>query len=95
MSRWFNFQLADELDGMYGRGKYRPPGRPESECQDLQDLSRLLSSSHDPKELEAAWVGWHSIAPPMRDKFARLVAVANEGARDLGYADVGSKWRSK
>ncbi len=85
-------QLAAELDGMYGRGKYCPPGR---ECQDLQELSRVLASSRDPKELEEAWVGWHSIAPPMRDKFARLVEVANEGARDLGYPNVGAMWRSK
>ena len=30
----------------------------------------------------------------MRGDYARLVALANEGARELGYADTGALWRS-
>jgi peptidyl-dipeptidase A len=88
-------QLAAELDGMYGRGKYCPPGKTGDDCQDIQQLSRILATSRDPKALEEAWLGWHSISPPMRPKFERLVEVANEGARELGYSDVGTMWRSR
>jgi peptidyl-dipeptidase A len=90
-------QLAAELDGMYGRGKYCPPGVPagDEKCRDLQDLSRTLAGSRDAKALEEAWIGWHSISPPMRPKFARLVELANEGARELGYPNLGVMWRSK
>jgi peptidyl-dipeptidase A len=31
----------------------------------------------------------------MRDDYARMVDLANEGARELGYPDVGAMWRSK
>jgi peptidyl-dipeptidase A len=88
-------QLAAELDGMYGRGKYCPPGKTGDDCQDIQELSRILATSRDPKALQEAWLGWHSISPPMRPKFERLVEVANEGARELGYSDVGTMWRSR
>ena len=36
-----------------------------------------------------AWVGWHTISPPMRAKYQRFVELANEGARELGFADLG------
>ena len=31
----------------------------------------------------------------MRQDFARYVALANKGARELGFADNGAMWRSK
>jgi hypothetical protein len=37
----------------------------------------------------------HSIAPPMRKDYVRLVEIANEGARELGYKDTGALWRAK
>ncbi len=38
--------------------------------------------------------GWRTISPGMAEDYARLVEVANEGARELGYADTGAMWRS-
>ena len=38
--------------------------------------------------------GWHAIAPPMRERYTRMVELANQGARELGFADVGAMWRS-
>ncbi|HSF41872.1 MAG TPA: M2 family metallopeptidase [Thermoanaerobaculia bacterium] len=86
-------QLAASLEGMYGSGKYCPQGG--GDCKSLPELEDVLRESQDPKELLDAWAGWHSIAPPMRDEYQRLVEIANEGARDLGYKDVGALWRSK
>jgi peptidyl-dipeptidase A len=85
-------RLAAKLEGMYGAGKYC---RADGKCLDLEELSDIIEKSRDPKELLEAWTGWHSIAPPMRDDYARLVDLANEGARELGYKDVGALWRAK
>jgi peptidyl-dipeptidase A len=63
-------------------------------CLRLDTLSRVLATSRDFDELVEAWQGWHAIAAPMKDKYARYVELANEGARDIGFADVGDLWRS-
>jgi peptidyl-dipeptidase A len=86
-------QLAAELEGMYGRGKVCPPGG--GECLTIVEITDILATSRDPKQLEEAWVGWHAIAPPMREKFRRFVELGNEGARELGFADLGALWRAK
>ena len=72
-------------EGLYGKGRYNG--------KDLGDLSRVMAHSRDPDELLDAWRGWRTIAPPMREPFARYVTLATEGARDLGYADLGALWR--
>src|SRR5207237_5681253 len=41
------------------------------------------------------WRGWHATAPPTKPLYERFVELTNEGARELGYADVGAMWRSK
>lgn len=86
-------RLAAELEGMYGRGKYCPPEG--GDCLDLEQLSDILAESRDPKQLEVAWEGWHTISRPMREKYRRFVELANEGARELGFADLGALWRAK
>ncbi len=48
----------------------------------------------DEEALREAWLGWHSISPGMRAPYARLVEIANEGAREIGFDDVGALWRS-
>lgn len=86
-------RLLAEMEGIYGKGKYCPEdGKP---CQDLGDLSRTLAKSRDPKELEAAWKGWHAIAKPIREHYVRFVQLSNQGAKELGFADTGAMWRSK
>ena len=84
-------ELAASLEGLYGKGKYCPPGK---DCQDIAALSRVMAESRDPGELLEAWRGWHAIAPPMRPKYQRFVELANEGARTLGFSDMGALWRS-
>jgi len=86
-------QIAAGLEGTYGKGKYCPSA-PES-CQDIEALTKIMAESRDPKQLLDAWTGWHAIARPMRQDFARYVALANKGAQELGFADNGALWRSK
>jgi peptidyl-dipeptidase A len=86
-------QIVASLESDYGKGKWCPDGA-QGKCLSLNDLENIMATSRDPKELERVWVGWHAIAPPMREKYSRMVALANQGAREMGFADVGAMWRS-
>jgi peptidyl-dipeptidase A len=86
-------QILASLDGDYGRGKWCPDGA-QGKCFSLDDLENIMATSRDPEELKRAWVGWHSIAPPMRERYSRMVALTNKGARELSFADTGAMWRS-
>src|SRR5688500_14507082 len=88
-------RIAAAMEGTYGKGKYCPAGRPESECKDLQELSRILAESRKPEELKEAWVGWHAISREMKKDYERFVELSNKGARELGFPDTGALWRSK
>jgi peptidyl-dipeptidase A len=94
--------LLAKLSAMYGEGKYCPPGHapsspgqgPES-CKNLDDLSATLAKSRNYDELVEAWKGWHDTAAPMREPYRRFAELANEGARELGYKDLGVMWRAR
>jgi peptidyl-dipeptidase A len=86
--------IAASLESYYGKGRWCPQG-PRAKCLQLPDLERILAASRDPKELADAWAGWHAIGRPMRERLARQVEIANQGARDLGYRDLGAYWRAK
>jgi peptidyl-dipeptidase A len=81
------------LESMYGRGRYCPDADP-SRCMDLPQMSRIIAESRNPRELLDVWMGWRKISPPMKDKYALFVDLANEGARELGFSDLGEMWRS-
>lgn len=84
-------EIGAKLSGMYGKGSYCPDG---GECLALGQLEDIMASSRDPGELLEAWAGWHAIAPPMKPLYARQVELANEGAAELGFDDLGTMWRS-
>ena len=86
-------EITTELAGMYGAGKYCPDdGRP---CMALGELEVILAKSRDYDENLDAWIGWRTISPPMRDKYRRFAQLANEGANELGFADLGEMWRAE
>ena len=85
--------LSSSLEGMYGRGKYCPDGD-TSRCMDLGELEDVMATSRDPERLLDAWEGWRTVARPMRAKYKRFAELGNEGARGLGFADLGAMWRS-
>src|SRR5271165_3540082 len=86
-------QLLSSLDGDYGKGKWCPDGA-NKPCLDITAVEKLMATSRDPAELQRAWLGWHAVGAPMRQRYARMVELGDEGARQLGYADVGALWRS-
>ncbi len=87
-------EIASWLDGEYGKGKYcKPQADGKQKCLSLNDLERTLANSTNPDELLDAWVGWHKISPPMRQRYIRFVELSNAGARELGFKDTGAMWR--
>lgn len=86
-------ELADittRLDSTYATGKFAFKG----EQITLDDATIKMAASRDPAETKALYEGWRTISPVMRDDYARMVAIANEGSRELGYADTGAMWRA-
>ena len=86
--------ILASLNADYGKGKWCPDGESKP-CLDITKVERLLATSRDPEELKKAWIGWHAVGAPMRERYARMVELGNAGSRQLGYADVGALWRSK
>jgi peptidyl-dipeptidase A len=87
-------RLAASLNATYGKGKYCPVAGDATKCLNIDDITKIMATSRDPKQLLDVWQGWHSIAPPMRKDYARLVELTNKGAKELGFADTGALWRS-
>ena len=83
--------LSASLKSRYGKAKVCDA----KGCRTLDDLSKVLAKSTDPRELLAAWQGWHDAAKPARGEYARLVALGNEGARELGFENLGDLWKSR
>lgn len=91
-------RLASNLEATYGRGKVckdDPQSPTDKKCLSIIDIEKIMANSRDAAELRAAWEGWHQVSPPMKKEYARLVDIANQGARELGYPDTGAMWRSK
>ncbi len=83
--------ITTSMESIYGKGKYC---NEQGECLDLGELSEILAVSRDPDEMLDAWRGWRTVAPPIREKYRRFVELSNEGARELGFDDLGAMWRS-
>jgi peptidyl-dipeptidase A len=86
-------RIAAAMESLYGRGRYCP-GEGDDGCLTLDDMSRVMSGSRDADRLLEMWRGWHSVSPPLRDMYRRFVELANKGARELGFDDLGVMWRS-
>jgi len=84
-------QILTDMQGMYGAGQYC---RNDDECFGGQELENLMEETRDYDELLEYWVGWRTIAPPMREKYERFAELSNEGAREFGHDDLGALWRS-
>src|SRR5206468_8724339 len=89
-------QIAARMEGVYGKGKWMRKGKDgKPEELDVTAVTRLMATNRDAGELRDAWVGWHAIGSPMRGDFFRYVELGNQGARELGFKDLGAYWRAK
>ena len=83
-------KITTELDSTYATGTFNYKG----EDLNLDQLSTIIETSRDPAELQAVWEGWRTVSPVMRDDYARMVEIANQGASELGFANVADMWLS-
>ncbi len=87
-------QIATRMEGVYGSGEYCTGEGDAKTCRQLGDLEDVLRSNRDYNAQLDAWNGWHTISKPIRKDYTRFVALVNEGAKDMGFADAGEVWRS-
>ena len=88
-------RLATEMSSIYGKGKVCQKVGGKQECKDLDNLSKVLQKTRDPKEALAVWKGWHdNVGRAERNLFIKYVGIANAGARGVGFKDVASMWKS-
>ncbi|MEH6826502.1 MAG: M2 family metallopeptidase [Parasphingorhabdus sp.] len=84
-------EIATKLNSAYGKGK----GTLNGEEINGSDIEAAMGTNRNPDELSEMWESWHdNVGAPMKDDYARMVEIANEGAKELGFADVGAMWRS-
>jgi len=83
--------IATGLGSQYGKGKGTLRGTPINGS----DIEAEMGTNRNPEELQEMWASWHdNVGAPMKGDYARMVTIANEGARELGFADTGALWRS-
>ena len=82
---------SNALTGTYGSHRYC---NEDGECLAEPEMVNIMATSRDPDELLEVWKGWRTMAPPMREDYVRVMEIANAGAKELGFDDLGSMWRS-
>ncbi|MGS1017820.1 M2 family metallopeptidase [Allosphingosinicella humi] len=84
-------EISTRLNSTYGKGKGTLKGQPINGS----DIEAAMGTNRNPEELKEMWTSWHTnVGGPMRKDYARLVQISNQGAKELGYKDVGAMWRS-
>jgi peptidyl-dipeptidase A len=84
--------IATSLGSAYGRGKGTLNGQPINGSDIEAEMGNL---ERTPEELKEMWASWHdNVGAPMREDYTRMTSLANEGAKELGFADFGAMWRS-
>ncbi|SFF56850.1 peptidyl-dipeptidase A [Fontimonas thermophila] len=85
-------KLLSKMEANYGAGKWC---RPDGACLSLPEIEKIINDPAQPPAARAeAWAGWHATARPIRADYQRFVTLANEGARELGFANLGEMWRA-
>ncbi len=83
--------ISTRLQSLYGKGRGTLRGQPIGG----NDIENAMAENRNPAELEEMWTSWHDkVGGPMRGDYAKMVAIANQGAAQLGYKDVGEMWRA-
>lgn len=83
-------EITTRLDSTYATGKFQYQGREIT----LDEAGVLIAESRDPAQTKALYEGWRTVSPVMAADYARMVEIANEGSRELGFADTGAMWRA-
>jgi peptidyl-dipeptidase A len=84
-------EIATKLQSSYGKGMGTLDGKPINGS----DIEAEMGKPHTPAEYAEMWKSWHDqVGKPMKGQYARMIEIANAGAKELGFSDVGAMWRS-
>jgi peptidyl-dipeptidase A len=84
--------IATKLQSDYGKGKGTLNGKPINGSDIEAEMGNIKRT---PRELAEMWTSWHdNVGAPMKNDYARMVGIANQGAKELGFSDTGAMWRS-
>jgi len=96
---------AAELAGINTRmGSVYATGKIDLDGEEVprNTLEVMMGEVRDPVKLEEIWTKWREVpvvadadGNTMKSDYARMVVISNEGARELGFDDVGSMWRAR
>jgi peptidyl-dipeptidase A len=85
-------RISTDLASQYGRGR----GTMNGETLTGNEIEARMGTNRNPDQLREMWTSWNNnVGSPMRSEYQRMVEIANQGARELGFADSGAMWRSK
>jgi peptidyl-dipeptidase A len=83
--------IVTRMSSQYGKGRGTLDGKPINGS----DIEAAMGTVRDPARLQEMWTSWHdNVGAQMRGDYARQVTIANQGAVELGYRDVGALWRA-
>jgi len=84
--------ISTRLASTYGKGRATLGGKVITG----DDVEAAMGTNRNPAQLAEMWKSWHeNVGRPMRADYTRMVEIANQGAKELGYADTGAMWRSQ
>lgn len=84
-------KITTKLQSDYGKGKGMLDGKPINGS----DIEAAMGTTRDPAKLQEMWTSWNdNVGAPAKENYAKMVGIANAGAVELGYQDVGAMWRS-
>lgn len=84
--------ITTRLQSAYGKGRATLDGKTITG----DEAEERMGTLRDPAKLEEVWTSWHTnVGRPMRPDYTQMVEIANQGAKELGYADTGAMWRSQ
>lgn len=87
--------VAARLDADYGKSKYCPKMGPfAGQCLGQSEMEKAFTTTRDAAVLKDLWVGWHNLGAPLKPNYEKLVTLSNQGAKELGFKDVGALWRA-
>ncbi len=91
-------EINTRMGSTYATGKIELDG----EMVPRNDLEEMMGTVRDPDRLQEIWTKWREVPVAeredggnMKSDYAAMVALSNEGARELGFEDVGTMWRSR
>lgn len=97
--------LAARMDTAYDKAEVCTPGKDNKKvCYGHNALEKQMQAENLYKpatfkpeayqSLLEVWEGWHNQGKTIGKEYPRFVELANEGARSMGYHDLGEFWRA-